>query len=102
MKIYMNLINEQGMQMLREYRAGTLKQTHRVAKANGRDVLLWTGKCARLPKKSMLAKHAKKAGVKRAVVLCPPTTQHIYIVNLDRQGDTMTEAGNKAFKIVEG
>jgi|ERR1043166_2907591 hypothetical protein len=101
MKIYANILNEQGLEMLRQYKAGTLKQAHRVVKANGRDVLLWTGSCHRMPKKSSLAKHTKKAGVKRAVVLCPPTIQHIYIVNLDRQGETMKEVGSKAFRIVE-
>lgn len=100
MKIYANIMNEQGAEILRDFKAGTLKQRHRVVKANGTDVLLWTGSCHRMPRKSSLAKHTKKAGVKRAIVICPPTVHHLYVVNLDRRGDTMKETASKAFRIV--
>jgi len=101
MKIYASIMNEHGAEILREFKAGALKQRRRVVKADGRDLLLWTGSCQRLPKKSSLAKHAKKAGVKRAVVLCPPTVHHLYVVNLERRGDTMKETASKAFRVVE-
>ena len=97
-KIYTKLVVDHGDELLTKYKKGKLKSEKRVVKTNARKVLLWTGSCMRLPKKSALAKHTRKAGVKRAVVICPATSDVLYTVTLDREGDSMREIAHKAYR----
>lgn len=101
MKLYVNLVKKHQHEIRKNYREGKLKQQAEVVKGNGEKVLLWTGSCHRLPKKSSLAKKTKKAGVKRAVLICPPTVNHVYTWTFDRKGESMKLVGEKAWIIKE-
>lgn len=101
MKLYVKLVGERQHALRANFKAGKLKQQQEIVKTNGEKVLLWTGSCSRLPKKSSLAKHTKKAGVKRAVLICPPTINHIYTWTLDRKGESMKVVAEKAWIVKE-
>jgi hypothetical protein len=100
MKIYLNLVNEHGQDLLTGYKSNTLKSSYRKVKANGKEVVFWTGKCPRIPKKSVLARRAKKEGVDRVVILCPPTMKHLMTWTFDVKKNGLEEVAQKAF-IVE-
>jgi hypothetical protein len=100
MKIYLNLLDKHGRELLADYKAGTLKSQYRREKGNGGEVLLWTGRCQRTPKKSVLARRAQKEGLKKVVLLCPPTIKHLYTFTFNVKKNGLQQIGEKAF-IVE-
>lgn len=97
MKIILKLIREHADRLHSENDARKLKPKYEKVATNGKAVLLWTGRCDRLPRKSIAAKHAQKAGVKRVVIICPPTSKHIWTTTLTVKKGIATQGKQKAW-----
>lgn len=86
-----------GPDVLVRYSAGTLKAGYQNVTEDSASALLWTGPCARTPKKSSLFMRAGKAGVKKVIIVCAATRIHVFSVILDRKGELMEETAKQAF-----